>query len=189
MTSSHGWILPTLLVAKPPLQFVGNPVYIQRCNTLIFDGQECGRETMTKNKKKEKSIKKITNVKPKPQSKPQSKSQSKLQSKANAQQRQSQSPRQTPERTRTTERTNEPQNEIESNKQVKNNNSQLSSLQQKFQKKLEGARFRTINERLYTCRGDEAFGEFQQNSNLFHLVSSFDLSHSLSLINLSLAVP
>lgn len=47
----------------------------------------------------------------------------------------------------------------------------LSELQQKFQKKLEGARFRTINERLYTCRGEEAFQEFQQNSNLFHLVS------------------
>jgi hypothetical protein len=49
--------------------------------------------------------------------------------------------------------------------------STLSVLQQKFQKKLEGARFRTINERLYTCRGEEAFQEFQQNSNLFHLVS------------------
>lgn len=60
------------------------------------------------------------------------------------------------------------------------NSSNLSELQQKFQKKLEGARFRSINERLYTCRGDEAFGEFQQNSNLFYLVSSLFLNVFIS---------
>ena len=56
------------------------------------------------------------------------------------------------------------------------NNSNLSILQQNFKKKLEGARFRTINERLYTCRGEEAFEEFQRNSNLFHLVISINPS-------------
>jgi ribosomal RNA-processing protein 8 len=46
----------------------------------------------------------------------------------------------------------------------------LSELQLKFKKKLEGARFRTINERLYTCRGDEAFTEFQTDPSLFDVV-------------------
>ena len=49
----------------------------------------------------------------------------------------------------------------------------LSSLQQSFQKKLEGARFRVINERLYTCPGSEAFEEFQKNKSLFKVVSEF----------------
>lgn len=43
----------------------------------------------------------------------------------------------------------------------------LSALQQKFQKKLEGARFRVINERLYTTTGDSAFEEFQKDPSLF----------------------
>lgn len=47
----------------------------------------------------------------------------------------------------------------------------LSNLQQSFQKKLEGARFRVINERLYTCPGSEAFSEFQKNKSLFKVVS------------------
>mmetsp|Transcript_24069 Transcript_24069/g.40916 ORF Transcript_24069/g.40916 Transcript_24069/m.40916 type:complete len:304 (-) Transcript_24069:41-952(-) len=45
----------------------------------------------------------------------------------------------------------------------------LSNLQQSFQKKLEGARFRVINERLYTCPGSEAFEEFQKNKSLFRV--------------------
>ena len=48
--------------------------------------------------------------------------------------------------------------------------SKLSDLQQKFQKKLEGARFRVINEKLYTCRGSEAFHEFQKNTGMFDVV-------------------
>ena len=47
----------------------------------------------------------------------------------------------------------------------------LSRLQQTFQKKLEGSRFRVINERLYTCPGSEAFSEFQKNPSLFKVVS------------------
>lgn len=43
----------------------------------------------------------------------------------------------------------------------------LSKLQQAFKNKLEGARFRVINERLYTCRGEDAFEEFQKDKNLF----------------------
>jgi len=40
-------------------------------------------------------------------------------------------------------------------------NTKLSTLQEKYQKKLEGARFRMINESLYTQKGEEAFAEFQ----------------------------
>lgn len=43
----------------------------------------------------------------------------------------------------------------------------LSALQQKFQKKLEGARFRVINEKLYTTTGANAFEEFQRDPSLF----------------------
>lgn len=45
----------------------------------------------------------------------------------------------------------------------------LSSLQEQFQKKLEGARFRTINESLYTTNGHESFVEFQKNPTMFAL--------------------
>lgn len=47
--------------------------------------------------------------------------------------------------------------------------SKLSSLQEKFQKKLEGARFRSINESLYTTNGSESFLEFQKNPTMFEL--------------------
>lgn len=45
----------------------------------------------------------------------------------------------------------------------------LSLLQQKFSKKLDGARFRVINEKLYTSRGDEAFQLFQSDPDQFHI--------------------
>lgn len=45
----------------------------------------------------------------------------------------------------------------------------LSLLQQKFSKKLDGARFRVINEKLYTSRGDEAFQMFQSDPEQFHI--------------------
>lgn len=45
--------------------------------------------------------------------------------------------------------------------------SKLSSLQQQFAKKLEGSRFRRINEQLYTSRGHEAFKTFQSDPSLF----------------------
>jgi hypothetical protein len=57
----------------------------------------------------------------------------------------------------------------------------LSNLQQSFQKKLEGARFRVINERLYTCPGSEAFEEFQKNKSLFNTVSESNLLFFLSI--------
>eukprot|EP00606_Chrysophyceae_sp_TOSAG23-5_P001416 GSChrysophyteH2.ASY1.ANO1.1218.1 assembled CDS len=47
--------------------------------------------------------------------------------------------------------------------------SKLSALQQKFAKKLEGSRFRVINERLYTTEGATAFQEFQQKPSLFEV--------------------
>ena len=43
----------------------------------------------------------------------------------------------------------------------------LSDLQLKFKRKLEGARFRTINEKLYSCKGTEAFEDFQKDPSLF----------------------
>lgn len=46
----------------------------------------------------------------------------------------------------------------------------LSALQQKFQKQLEGARFRSINETLYTSTGDHAFTEFTNDPSLFEAV-------------------
>eukprot|EP01038_Epipyxis_sp_PR26KG_P006210 gene6210-8555_t len=55
----------------------------------------------------------------------------------------------------------------ESNSSPKRN--KLSNLQMKFAKKLEGARFRTINERLYTYTGKEAFEEFQNNPEKFEI--------------------
>ena len=50
-----------------------------------------------------------------------------------------------------------------------NNGSKLSALQQKFAKKLEGSRFRVINERLYTTDGAVAFDEFQSKPSLFEV--------------------
>lgn len=45
----------------------------------------------------------------------------------------------------------------------------LSALQQKFSKKLEGARFRVINEELYTSRGSDAFEAFQKDPTQFEV--------------------
>lgn len=46
----------------------------------------------------------------------------------------------------------------------------LSALQLQFKKKLEGARFRTLNEQLYTCRGHDAYSKFQAEPKLFDVV-------------------
>ena len=43
----------------------------------------------------------------------------------------------------------------------------LSALQQKFQRKLEGARFRSINEKLYCRKGEDSFQDFQEDPSLF----------------------
>ena len=43
----------------------------------------------------------------------------------------------------------------------------LSELQTRFMQKLEGAQFRTINERLYTTQGSLAYLEFQADPRLF----------------------
>ena len=45
----------------------------------------------------------------------------------------------------------------------------LSALQQKFAKKLEGSRFRIINEKLYTSLGEDSFREFQADPKLFEV--------------------
>lgn len=48
----------------------------------------------------------------------------------------------------------------------------LSMLQQKFMKKLDGGRFRYINEMLYTRSGKESFDEFQKDPELFDVYHS-----------------
>jgi len=45
----------------------------------------------------------------------------------------------------------------------------LTALQAKFAKKLEGAKFRMINEMLYTNRGSHALSEFQKDPQLFDI--------------------
>lgn len=57
---------------------------------------------------------------------------------------------------------NEPSSETDSK------GSRLSSLQEQFTKKLEGARFRAINEELYTASGDLSFTEFQKDQSKFY---------------------
>jgi len=47
--------------------------------------------------------------------------------------------------------------------------SKLSALQSKFKAKLEGAKFRWLNEQLYTTRGTEAFDMFQNDNSLFDI--------------------
>mmetsp|Transcript_22339 Transcript_22339/g.30506 ORF Transcript_22339/g.30506 Transcript_22339/m.30506 type:complete len:279 (-) Transcript_22339:346-1182(-) len=50
-----------------------------------------------------------------------------------------------------------------------NGKGKLSELQQKMKLKLEGARFRQLNEQLYTTRGEEAFASFSQEPTLFEV--------------------
>ena len=45
----------------------------------------------------------------------------------------------------------------------------LSALQATFKKKLEGAKFRMINEVLYTSRGEKSFETFQKDPALFDI--------------------
>lgn len=45
-----------------------------------------------------------------------------------------------------------------------------SSLQQQFRRKLEGAKFRKLNELLYTSSGDDAFQHFKEQPSDFHVV-------------------
>lgn len=46
----------------------------------------------------------------------------------------------------------------------------LSSLQQRFQRKLQGGQFRYLNEKLYTTDGHSSFTTFSNNPALFHAV-------------------
>lgn len=50
----------------------------------------------------------------------------------------------------------------------KSRGNRLSNLQEQFTKKLEGARFRSINEELYTTSGDSSFSEFQKDQSKFY---------------------
>ena len=61
-------------------------------------------------------------------------------------------------------------------------NNKLSELQQSFKKKMEGARFRTINEQLYSRRGDASFQEFQSDPSLFDVVSYMILTSLIVII-------
>lgn len=62
-----------------------------------------------------------------------------------------------------------PSSQAQSSSTVNVVRSGLSALQQKFAKKLEGSRFRTINEKLYTTSGNESFSEFQAHPELFEV--------------------
>jgi len=48
----------------------------------------------------------------------------------------------------------------------------LSALQEKFRRKLEGGKFRMLNEVLYTSTGDTAFQTFREDPQLFNVVSN-----------------
>ncbi|KAJ2677415.1 25S rRNA (adenine645-N1)-methyltransferase [Coemansia spiralis] len=52
-------------------------------------------------------------------------------------------------------------------KQIQKETYGLSALQQQMQKKLKGARFRWINETLYTTTGDKAFEMVQEDPSIF----------------------
>ncbi len=63
-------------------------------------------------------------------------------------------------------------NEIKSHQNVDKimeNRKEYSQLQNKFAKKLQGSRFRIINENIYTKRGEESFREFTNNPILFEI--------------------
>jgi ribosomal RNA-processing protein 8 len=47
----------------------------------------------------------------------------------------------------------------------------LTPLQQKMQRKLQGARFRWLNEQLYTTHSSDAFKMFTENPKLFEEAS------------------
>lgn len=66
------------------------------------------------------------------------------------------------------------QNSSKQNQSIKNEGESgkkggLSALQASFKKKLEGAKFRMINEELYSCRGDKSFAAFQKDPALFDI--------------------
>lgn len=65
-------------------------------------------------------------------------------------------------------------------KTVSKPGTKLTALQQKMKEKLSGARFRWLNEQLYTTKGDESFKLFQEKPELFDEVSHLLLSCSLS---------
>lgn len=49
----------------------------------------------------------------------------------------------------------------------------LSDLQKVFQKKLEGSKFRILNEKLYTSTGEEALKMFKEDPSLYEIVNDF----------------
>lgn len=63
-------------------------------------------------------------------------------------------------------------------KTVSKPGTKLTALQQKMKEKLSGARFRWLNEQLYTTKGDESFKLFQEKPELFDEVSHLLLSCS-----------
>lgn len=55
------------------------------------------------------------------------------------------------------------------NSQLNQGKPGLTVLQEKYARKLEGARFRMINESLYKSNGHEAFSEFQNDPSKFEI--------------------
>uniref|UniRef100_A0A7S2SF88 Ribosomal RNA-processing protein 8 n=1 Tax=Rhizochromulina marina TaxID=1034831 RepID=A0A7S2SF88_9STRA len=58
---------------------------------------------------------------------------------------------------------------VDGGKRPKGKRGGLSALQDRFRSKLEGAKFRMLNEQLYTTRGEEAFRSFSREPGLFDI--------------------
>lgn len=60
--------------------------------------------------------------------------------------------------------------------------SKLSQMQEAMRKRLDGGKFRMLNEQLYTTTGDSAFATFQSEPELFDVVRAlsepFNAAHS-----------
>ena len=61
----------------------------------------------------------------------------------------------------------------------------LSELQQRMKAKLEGSRFRDLNEHLYTCSGSEAFKKFSRQPKLFEIVVFLSLALRFRVLDIS----
>lgn len=70
---------------------------------------------------------------------------------------------------------NKPRNNSKQGKKLSGGNGKsksggLSNLQEEMRKRLDGGKFRMLNEQLYTTTGDKAFSTFQSEPELFDVV-------------------
>jgi ribosomal RNA-processing protein 8 len=57
----------------------------------------------------------------------------------------------------------------------------LSKMQEQMRKRLDGGKFRMLNEQLYTTTGKNAFETFQEDPELFDVVCIFFLVYEIDL--------